>query len=463
MTMWKRIIVTIGLIFSLWNWSLAVSPTSQEQQIAHQWARDHLESASVSSIPFSFLYNGKPSVEILAGWKLEKSPKQLDANRLSRTLVFSDPATALQVRCESVEYADYPVVEWTVYFKNTGSSNTPILENIQSLNVSFQRGEESEFVLHGIKGDSCTADSYQPYQQTLGPGTVQRFVPSYGMGTCGAYPFYNLQMSGGGLILVIGWPGGWASSFTRDSGTGLHITAGQELTHLYLQPGEEIRTPLTVLLFWQGTDRLRAQNLWRSWMIVHNLPRTPDGKLPAPQFMGGNQGQIGFTTVTEQNQKEYIDLFVQRGITPDAWDIDAGWFICPGDWWGTGTWQWDPARFPNGLKPVSDHLHARGAILVTWFEPERVGDGNSWLAKNHPEWLSSQVVWDSRLLNLGDPAARQWILEHIDKFIREQGVDFYRQDFNIPPIDLWRAVQRRTGSPGHDRESAQPGLPGMVG
>jgi alpha-galactosidase len=43
------------------------------------------------------------------------------------------------------------------------------------------------------------------------------------------------------------------------------------------------------------------------------------------------------------------------------------------------------------------------------------------------------------LLNLGDPAARQWVVDHVEKLIVEQGVDFYRQDFNIPPIDLWRS------------------------
>jgi hypothetical protein len=26
-----------------------------------------------------------------------------------------------------VDYADYPAVEWTVWFKNTGTANTPIL------------------------------------------------------------------------------------------------------------------------------------------------------------------------------------------------------------------------------------------------------------------------------------------------------------------------------------------------
>ena len=358
--------------------------------------------------------------------------------RTQHTLAWTDPKTGLEVRCVAVEYADFPVVEWTLYFKNAGNKNTPILEDIQGLNATFQRGDGGEFILNGIRGDINRANSYEPFQQTLKPGTTQKFAPAGGVGTCGAFPCYNLQMPGEGLIAAIGWPGQWASSFTRDAGNGLRITAGQQLTHLVLKPGEQVRSPLVVLLFWNGPDKTRGQNLWRRWMVRHNLPRTADGRLPATQYISGNQGQIGFTAVTEQNQKEYLDLFAKRGITPDGWDIDAGWFDCRGDWWRTGTWEADKARFPNGLKPVSDHLHSRGSKLITWFEPERVGGKDSWLAKNHPEWLIPEV-WESSLLDLGNPAARRWVLDHIDKSITEHGIDFYRQDFNIPPLDLWRS------------------------
>jgi alpha-galactosidase len=70
--------------------------------------------------------------------------------------------------------------------------------------------------------------------------------------------------------------------------------------------------------------------------------------------------------------------------------------------------------------------------LILWFEPERVTEG-SWLAKNHPEWLLGR-----KLLHLGNPEARQWITNHVDGLIREQGIDLYRQDFNMDPLEYWR-------------------------
>ena len=52
-----------------------------------------------------------------------------------------------------------------------------------------------------------------------------------------------------------------------------------ERTHLKLYPGEEIRTPRILLLFWHG-DRTRGHNLWRRLILAHYTPR-PNGQLLA--------------------------------------------------------------------------------------------------------------------------------------------------------------------------------------
>jgi alpha-galactosidase len=41
-------------------------------------------------------------------------------------------------------------------------------------------------------------------------------------------------------------------------------------------------------------------------------------------------------------------------------------------------------------------------------------------------------------LNLGNPQAREWLTSHVDRLLSEQGIDLYRQDFNIDPLDFWR-------------------------
>jgi alpha-galactosidase len=411
---------------------------------------------------FSFVYDGKNSADLLPHWKKQRSSRKLDDQRTERRLVWTDPKTGLEVRCEGIQYSDFQAVEWTVYFKNTGAENTPILEDVQAINVDFRKSGAGEFVLHGNKGDWCTADSFEPYDLTLGPNAVKSFAPYGGRPNNSAFPYYNLQFPGGGVCMAIGWPGEWASSFTRDADKILHLTAGQQTVHMYLQPGEEIRSPLIALVFWKGTDVVAAQNIWRRWMIAHNLPRTADGKLPPTQIVACSSHQFKeMTQGNEENQKLFVDRYLAEGMKLDYWWMDAGWYPCHGEWVNTGTWEPDPERFQRGLRAVSDHAHARGVKIIVWFEPERVGDPHSWLATNHPEWLLSKKgevppppaggalgSGPGSLLNLGNPEALKWLINHVDQTIKEQGIDLYRQDFNMDPLTFWRGADEpdRQGS-----------------
>src|SRR5579864_2556046 len=54
--------------------------------------------------PFSFLYGRDPSSALLARWQHAHTQTTLDANRTEHTFIWTDPATALQVRCVAVAY-----------------------------------------------------------------------------------------------------------------------------------------------------------------------------------------------------------------------------------------------------------------------------------------------------------------------------------------------------------------------
>ena len=386
--------------------------------------------------PISFVYGGQPSATLLPTWPRRDETKALAEGLTRNTITWTDPKTGLEVRCVSTEYRDFPVVEWTAYFRNSGAADTPVLEAIQGLDLALKQETDDHSILHCIKGDSCTPDSYEPFDVALTSGVSRSFAPVGGRPTNGEFPYYNLQRGASGMIIAIGWPGQWASRFSHDGQGLLRIQAGQELTHLVLHPGEEIRTPLDAVLFWEGNDVPRAQNLWRRWMFAHNLPR-PNGKPLAPIFAFCSGAFFPGLKCNEAGEREFIDVLTREGIKLDYWWMDAGWYPCT-DWaQGAGTWEPDPERFPHGIKAVSDYAHARGAGLVLWFEPERVMPG-TWLAQHHPEWLLGHEG-ETRLLNLGNPGARAWLTDHVDTLIREQGIDLYRQDFNMDPLGYWRA------------------------
>ena len=128
--------------------SRGIAPTSQEMEEVRKWAATRFEKPQVSELPFSFTYGGKSSADLLKTWNPSESHSKLDGERTEHTLTYTDPQSGLAVRCVGVEYCDFPTIEWTLYFENTGAADTPIIENIYALHMELVRGLEDEFVLH---------------------------------------------------------------------------------------------------------------------------------------------------------------------------------------------------------------------------------------------------------------------------------------------------------------------------
>ncbi|MBN1418689.1 MAG: alpha-galactosidase [Planctomycetes bacterium] len=387
--------------------------------------------------PFSFVYDGVPSEGLLDGWKKAATSKAIDEHRTASTLTFTDPRTGLAVRWEGLEYRDFRTVEWTVYFRNTGDADTPILSDVRALDVEFRRRPAEEFILRHWKGTFVRRDDYEPLATALEPSESIRFAPPGGRPCGRVFPYYNLESGGEGMIIVVGWAGQWAAQFACDADRGLRVTAGQETTEFTLRPGEEVRTPLIVLQPWKRGDWIDAQNAWRRWMIRYNLPR-PGGELPpVPQLAACSSHQFAeMIHANEENQKLFVDRYLEEGLKLDYWWMDAGWYVNERGWPHTGTWEVDGKRFPNGLRAISDHARAKGVKTIVWFEPERVAAG-TWLSREHPEWIIGGA--GGGLLDLGIPEARAWLTKHIDGIISREGIDLYRQDYNIDPLGAWRA------------------------
>lgn len=420
------VLVCIGVLLvtgTVWAASEEPDPTA----VAHWLA------VSEGTPGVSFVYGGKSSAELLPSWSIERAQRDIDESRKECTVQATDPATGLAVRTDGVVYHDFPVVEWTVHFKNTGPSDTPIIESIQVIDAVFTR--EGEFVLHHIKGDNCTPDSYEPLVTPLPASAEVSLANTGGRPTQIGFPYYNIASAGGGLIVVLGWPGQWNMQFTRDEGQGLRVRGGQERTHFVLHPGEEVRGPRVVVLEYEG-DWIHGQNLWRAWMRAHNMPK-PGGKPLEPMASLCNGNYYPGIMTNAAQEIAFIQQHLDAGVPFTFWWEDAGWYPCDGVTWPkTGTWEIDAGRFPKGIREVSDYARERGVKTIVWFEPERVHP-DTWLTENHPEWILGGK--DGGLLHLGHPEALEWVTGHVGRMIEEQGIDVYRQDFNMDPLGYWRA------------------------
>ncbi len=84
----------------------------------------------------------RTSATLLKEWRLDRQVKRLDDERTVRTLTWTDPKTGLVLRWATIEYHDFPTVEWTFYFKNGGATDTPIVADVQALDTRFERRKD---------------------------------------------------------------------------------------------------------------------------------------------------------------------------------------------------------------------------------------------------------------------------------------------------------------------------------
>ena len=235
-------------------------------------------------------------------------------------------------------------------------------------------------------------------------------------------------------------------------------------THLRLHPGEEIRTPRMLALFWQG-EPVRGNNLLRRFLLAHHRPQ-PGGKpIVLPVLIGSWGGDPAASHL------KTIQRIKQRELPIELYWIDAEWFGGSPWWKSNGNWNVRKDLYPQGFKAISEPLHQAGKKLLLWFEPQRVCRGSEWASfLDRPGWLLELgdatpeykqhnmdwkvphddprwVLWESRrsqiqendlLWNMGEPAARRFLTDWLSARIDEFGLDWYREDFNIAPYEFWQ-------------------------
>jgi len=415
----------------------SIPPIPTSEDMAESRALYEQFFTDPSKLPITYLFDGKQQRGIPRDWQPVTQTRLLDANMVELVWTGRAPQTGLEIRIECLVYRDYPVLEWVAWFANRGTTPTPLLSDIEALDATLVG---SAPVLHHYRGDFWDEHGYEPQEAVLAPGTKVHLAPNGGRPCDGWFPYFRILFEGRGLTWALGWPGQWSLT-VEGASDGVHVKAGQEKTHLRLDPGESIRTPRMTVLAWKG-DETRAINLWRRWYLAHLLPR-PNGRplQPLIALAATDEGEE-FTAATEENQLRYMAKFQEHGIPFDVWWIDAGWYPCSDNeerrrWPITGNWYPDPERFPNGMKAISEAAESAGAKLLVWFEPERVRAGTMF-ERDHPDWLLRAKESDNALFNLGNPDCRQWLTDHVCKLIRDNGIRIYRQDHNFSPLQHWR-------------------------
>jgi alpha-galactosidase len=345
--------------------------------------------------------------------------------------------------CEVRGWQDLSAVEWVGRLRNDGALESPLLEAIAAADLNFTVPPGKLTVYHA-RGSTCEITDFLPQQTELAVGDSLELAPVNGRSSNGTLPFFNIAWPGGGVVVAIGWSGQWKATLHRRT-DALELWVGQEHTRLRLHPGEQIRTPRVLLVFWEGAEPLVGNNRLRQLLLAHYCPRR-DGELILPPVTHNtwflcNEGN----EASEENQLAAVRRLAELDLGVEAFWLDAGWF--EGGWpSGVGSWVPKPEHWPRGLAPLAEAAHAQGMRFVVWFEPERVAAGSR-IAREHPEYVLAREPgpWPGTydgLFNLADAQARRFLADLLSQAIAEHGIDIYRHDFNIDPLAFWRAADQ---------------------
>ena len=75
-------------------------------------------------VPFSFVYDGATSRDVLRTWQRTVTRAAGADNVVAYTVVYRDPATGLECVVELSTYPDSQAVEWVLRFRNGGTMDT---------------------------------------------------------------------------------------------------------------------------------------------------------------------------------------------------------------------------------------------------------------------------------------------------------------------------------------------------
>lgn len=204
--------------------------------------------------------------------------------------------------------------------------------------------------------------------------------------------------------------------------------SGHEGVEITLAPGETWTTPVSTGQYTSGGFGA-ASRASHSYVREHVLPAPGE---PRPVLY--NSWEATAFDVTFDGQRELAELAARVGA--ELFVVDDGWFGArDSDRAGLGDWSPRPAAFPEGLRPLSDHVHGLGMRFGLWVEPEMVNPDSD-LFRERPEWvlhlpdrtahpLRNQLVLDFSRTEVTDWAC-DWLLRTVDAF----GVDFLKWDFN---------------------------------
>lgn len=295
--------------------------------------------------------------------------------------------------------------------KSTGITLQMSFENRSQRPVNLREFQLCQASGSGVKVAGKPADWFLSTLDSHN-SAVGGFQPSGDLGKDGESKFLDtvtLYTENGAKGLILGAVGPAVSDVyfrcpVTKGAMGLEIVS--EMNDVVVDPGET-RCSEEVLVL-AGPHEIAVPTLFR-WLAATHGSRTARG--PLAGWCSWYNG-IG----TKVNGKIIDGICSAAGTGPDKLplqviQIDDGWQKA------YGNWEANPAKFPNGMKPVADKIRATGALPGVWLCPVRTSQAGA-----HPDGTANEYQ------DASHPAVRAFIRAALQARVAE-GFRYFKLDF----------------------------------
>ena len=374
---------------------------------------------------------------------LEPTQWQVEEKEQSLHLIGHDSIAQIEIR---LTFTRAVVLVMQTQLCNLGATNYT-LERCMAGSVFIPGGAETITSYRGKWG--------QEFQETTEPAGQALWLLENRKGRTShdRFPAVLVKAMGGGVYgLHLGWSGNHVTAIDR-------LDDGQSMVHMgeLFEPGEMILAPGATYV----SPKLYAER--EGWgdvedmspmfhrTVRENILTWPTAKMkPRPVLLNTWEGNYFTHDVTRLKQQATAAaaLGIERFV------LDDGWFgKRDDDTSSLGDWHIDKRKYPDGLKPLIDHVVSLGMEFGIWFEPEMVSQ-NSDLFRAHPDWLlqvKGRPLLDSRhqqVLDLSRREVSDYLFRCIHDILKDNAIAYIKWDMN-------RDLTHVGGADGRAKTAAQ--------
>ncbi len=231
---------------------------------------------------------------------------------------------------------------------------------------------------------------------------------------------------------ALAWSGNWRITVEQTPYRQVRVTGGLNTFDFsyQLKPGETLKTPE----FYGGFS---SRGFGEASRLLHETELTsiePNGAKARVRPVLYNSWEATGFNVTEAGQRTLAEKAAKLGV--ELFVIDDGWFgKRNNDHAGLGDWEVNPAKFPQGLKPLISAVNGLGMDFGLWVEPEMVNPDSD-LYRAHPDWVMNfpgrprSELRNQLVLNLAREDVREYVFQFLDKLASEYNIRYFKWDMN---------------------------------